>query len=67
MESVERFVTLNGLLPATMYFLKIRAKTVAGSGPYTKEYKTITSSGGIICYIQCTWSGTKLLELNNHA
>ena len=51
--SVQTFVRLYGLLPATVYFFRIRARTEAGPGPYTKEYKTITSAGeGNYCQIE---------------
>ena len=47
-ETENAFVNLEELLPATLYYFRVRAKTIAGAGPYTKEYKIITSSGEIL-------------------
>jgi hypothetical protein len=47
-ESEQEFVRLGKLLPATVYYFRILAKTIAGAGPYTKEYRIITSSGEIL-------------------
>ena len=52
-KSENEFVELEGLLPATLYYFRVRAKTIAGAGPYTKEYKIITGSGEILYFVPC--------------
>jgi hypothetical protein len=47
-ESEQESVRLEKLLPATVYYFRILAKTIAGAGPYTKEYRIITNSGEIL-------------------
>ncbi|XP_028402504.1 receptor-type tyrosine-protein phosphatase F-like [Dendronephthya gigantea] len=37
--------TLQQLEPGVVYYFRIRANTTAGAGPYSKEYRMITSSG----------------------
>jgi hypothetical protein len=50
-ESEKESVRLEELLPATLYYFRILAKTIAGAGPCTKEYRIITSSGEILYFI----------------
>ncbi|CAB4025505.1 ephrin type-B receptor 1-like, partial [Paramuricea clavata] len=56
-ESEKESVRLEKLLPATVYYFRIRAKTIAGAGPYTKEYRMITSSNK--AYSKDTSCGTQ--------
>lgn len=50
-ESEKESMTLKELLPATVYYFRIRAKTIAGAGPYTKKYRIITCSGEILYFV----------------
>ena len=40
------FATIKQLEPGVVYYFRIQANTTAGAGPYSKEFRIITNSGG---------------------